>query len=91
MVTPTISWRHKPTIRSRDIWCCTDWLLRREFDLDGDGRFDCREDECGKAKGAWAMCVSRRVGDEWIAEPDSVDDCGVEGERPSATPPGPQP
>jgi hypothetical protein len=78
IVTPARSWPPDPAIRYRYIWCCTDSLLRQEFDLDGDGRFDCRKDECHKQV---EMCVSRRVGNDWIAEPDSVDDCGVEGER----------
>jgi hypothetical protein len=81
ILTPTEVWKTGPT-RTRYLWCCTDLILRQEWDLDGDGRFDCREDECGKRTGRWAMCVSRRVDGRWVPEPYSVDDCGVDGEGP---------
>jgi len=51
-----------------------DWTYRREWDLDGDGTFDCREDECvpKRPHGPYANCVSRLVGGRWQPDPPDV-------------------
>ena len=49
-----------------------DWTYRREWDLDGDGTYDCREDECvtKRPHGPSPNCVSRLVNGQWKDEPD---------------------
>jgi hypothetical protein len=59
-----------------------DWELRREWDVDNDGVFDCREDSCDhKNNRSWSACVFRRVDGRWVAQPEEVRDCGIPGER----------
>jgi hypothetical protein len=54
------------------------WAVRWEYDLDGDGQFDCREDECpSNVRTRWAACVSRRINGEWVPQPEIVLDCGA--------------
>jgi hypothetical protein len=59
-----------------------DWTVRSEWDVDNDGVFDCREDDCHhKSTGRWAACVSRRVDGRWVAQPEEIMDCGIRGQR----------
>jgi len=65
----------------------TDWMVRTEWDVDNDGVFDCREDDCDyKSTRRWAACVSRRVDGRWVAEPEEVRDCGIPGQRGPVSP-----
>ncbi len=53
-----------------------DWIPRREYDWDGDGRYDCREDDCPyKSKTRWSACVSHHQGWSWIPAPPDVIEC----------------
>ncbi len=57
-----------------------DGIVRRDWDVDNDGVFECREDNCyGTSTRRW--CVSRRVDGRWVAQPEEVRDCAIPGER----------
>jgi hypothetical protein len=85
--TITVSvWESPRDLRgfTKPVWSRTymrgDWIFRDEWDLDGDGVFECREDECdGKAERLglhrYTMCVSRLVKGAWRDEPPEVVDC----------------
>jgi hypothetical protein len=66
--------------RSRDLWCCTDAIIRRDWDRDGDGVYDCREDHCPwKSDRRWAACVSYLQDGQWVPAPPELLDCGIKG------------
>lgn len=71
----TVRGAPKP-VRSRDYDGGSegDWNYRREWDLDGDGIFECREDECitKRPHGPYANCVSRLVNGQWKDDPPDV-------------------
>jgi len=68
----------KQGFRCRDWISGADWLLQRECDLDGDGRVDCREDDC-RGEGAPPYCVFLRSDGRWRAASAEARDCGEEG------------
>jgi len=79
-------WRRRDAqasiIRMRDYvgGSMNDWSFRREWDLDGDGVYDCREDECSRkserlGQNRRTACVSRLVAGTWKAEPETVVEC----------------
>ena len=51
-----------------------DWCYRREWDLDGDGVYDCREDECSK-KSPGGHCIARLVHRQWRDDRPDVQWC----------------
>jgi hypothetical protein len=89
----SLGWVHVNTynwdgIRCRDYYWRDDWIVRREFDLDGDGALDCREDDCpSKSETRWTWCVSRRVDGKWQPQPSDVLDCGAPMENPKESAP----
>ena len=53
-----------------------DWIPRVEFDWDGDGTYDCREDDCShRSPGRRSACVSYRQAGSWVAAPPDVTQC----------------
>jgi hypothetical protein len=53
-----------------------DVLLRREWDVDGDGRFECREEACpGRAPLPESLCVFERQAGRWVQLPPEVASC----------------
>ena len=53
-----------------------DVLLRREWDLDGDGDFECREEACpGRSAQAESLCVLERQAGRWVALAPEVVSC----------------
>nr|AYM53717.1 hypothetical protein [Archangium gephyra] len=62
--------------RSRNFGYGVDGFLRRDWDWDADGVYDCREDYCQwKSSARWAACVSYRYEGEWVPAPQAVLDC----------------
>ncbi len=60
----------------------TDWIVRTEWDVDNDGVFDCREDDCPyKSTRKQLACVSRRVDGRWVAQPEEVTECDIPKKR----------
>jgi hypothetical protein len=57
------------------IWGGVDWVQRREYDWEGDGVYDCHEDDCDKRSTRVASCVFHRQGWRWIAAPPEVTEC----------------
>lgn len=61
---------------SRDFVRGGDWLVRRDWDWDRDGAYDCREDYCDwKSTKRWAACVSYFHEGQWVPAPSEVLDC----------------
>ena len=57
-------------LRTREYEDFADALLRREWDLDGDGRYECREEACpGGSPGGELPCVSLREDGGWRDAP----------------------
>jgi len=53
-----------------------DVLLRREWDLDGDGRYECREEPCpSRALLPDALCVYERREDGWVELTPELPSC----------------
>ena len=55
---------------TRDYEDFADALVRREWDLDADGRYECREDACAERTPLpETPCVSLREGGTWVEAP----------------------
>ncbi|MBF5045416.1 hypothetical protein FGE12_23625 [Aggregicoccus sp. 17bor-14] len=58
-------------LRTREYEDFEDTLLRREWDLDGDGRYECREEPCPERSAQpEARCVSRLQEGRWVEAPE---------------------
>jgi hypothetical protein len=66
--------QNKKGPRVRDLWCCGDWLLLREWDWERDGVYDCRDTYC-EPPSTRNFCVYYRRQEEWVLTPPEVTGC----------------